>query len=220
MVLSERQLRFIVRQELLTYLNEQETIDEGIFDKIKRFGHAAALGASLASAGAGVANVPDVNPKKEILNVLEEDVPTNEEVQSVNEKIKENFVFNKSGDGGYVVKFKNPKTGVVNENNVLKVPSEVVEQARELGKISDYKRRQHYMNHHQELRTFSMENIQAFIDGDAQLKQYQSELNVSVFLFCLATLLLVGTVTAELMSEPPKGAAFRPTSTIPTRRRY
>jgi hypothetical protein len=224
MVLSERQLRFIVRQELLTYLNEQERIDEGILDKIRaeiaKYGVIAAMGTSILSAGAGVANVPDVNTQKEILHVLEQEAPAEEKFQSVQKNIKENFVFNKSDDGGYDVKFKNPDTGVVNEKNVLKVPSEVVEQARELGKKSDYKQRQQFLLYHggRQLKKFIDTDLQAFIDGDAQLKQYQSDLHVTVFFFSLAILILVGTATAELMSEPPKGS-YRP-SKIPIRRRY
>jgi hypothetical protein len=206
MVLSERQLRFIVRQELLTYLNQQERIDENIIDALKDLGRHALLGLTLGvgAAGAGVANMPDVNPKQEISNVVEE-----------TKEIEENFVFEKSGDG-YAIKFKDPKTGIVNQDNVLKVSSKVAEQAKGLGKIRDYKSRQTYINQNAELKDFIYKDTETFINGDKNLKEFQQQQNISVAFIGIAALLIVFSTFSAVAANPYVGS----TSRIPPRRRY
>ncbi len=208
MVLSERQLRFIIRQELLTYLNEQERIDENVMDALKDLGRRALLGMTLgvSAIGAGVANMPDVNPKQEISDVVEK---TNE--------INDNFVSEKSDDGGYVIKFKDPKTGVVNHTNVLKVSSQVLKQAKGLAEIKNHKDRVTYIGHNEELKNFIYKDTEKFINGDKNLEALQQQLNISTAFIGIAVLLMVFSAAGAVFANPYTGPT-NSASKIPKRR--
>jgi len=206
MVLSERQLRFIIRQELLTYLNEQERIDENVMDALAKLGRYALLGMTLGvgAIGAGVATMPDVNPRKEISDV----------VQKTNE-IKDNFVSEKSGDG-YVIKFKDPENGV-NNANVLKVSSEVLKQAKGLAEIRNHKDRVTYIGRNQALKNFIYEDTEKFINGDEKLKALQLKQNISTAFVGIAVLLMVFSAAGAVFANPYTGPA-NSASKIPKRR--